>query len=160
MQKYQRSAFSSIRSEGALLPLDILQRIAQFDTSLGGLTAEAYHHEGEKLNEVINEAWTHVLRAWHNFQSARAGLAPSELGTSLTRERWLLPLFAALDYGRLYTIKSFEVEGKSYPISHAWQHTPIHLIGSQVDLDHLARSTASRLAQQSFQPRTGVSEPL
>ncbi len=150
MQKYQRSAFSSIHSEGALLPLDILQRIAQFDTGLGGLTAEAYHRDGEKLNEVINDAWTHVLRAWYHFQSARAGLAPSELGTALTRERWLLPLFAALDYGRLYTIKPFEVEGKSYPISHAWQYTPIHLVGCQVDLDHLARSTASGLRNSPF----------
>src|SRR6266851_1105262 len=150
MQKYQRSVFSSIRSEGALLPLDILQRIAQFDTSLGGLTAEAYHHEGEKLNEVINEAWTHVLRAWNNFQTVRAGLSSSELGTSLTRERWLLPLFAALDYGRLYTIKPFEVEGKTYPISHAWQHMPIHLVGCNVDLDHMARSSSSGLRSSPY----------
>ncbi len=150
MQKSQRSAFSAIRSEGALLPLDILQRIAQFDTGLGGLTAEAYHHEGEKLNEVINDAWMHVLRAWHHFQSARAGLAPSELGTALTRERWLLPLFAALDYGRLYTIKPFEVEGKSYPISHVWQYTPIHLVGCHVDLDHLARSTSTGLRSSPY----------
>jgi len=150
MQKYQRSAFSSIHSEGALLPLDILQRIAQFDTSLGGLTAEAYHHEGEKLNEVINEAWTHVLRAWHNFQTARAGLSSSEVGTALTREHWLLPLFAALDYGRLYTIKPFEVEGKTYAISHAWQHTPIHLVGCNVDLDHMARSSSTGLRSSPY----------
>jgi len=150
MQKYQRSVFSSIRSEGALLPLDILQRIGQFDASLGGLTAEAYHHEGEKLNEVINEAWTHVLRAWHNFQTARAGLSSSEVGTALTRVRWLLPLFAALDYGRLYTIKPFEVEGKSYPISHAWQHTPIHLVGCNVDLDHMARSSSTGLRSSPY----------
>src|SRR5258707_1973564 len=150
MQKYQRSAFSSIGSEGALLPLDILQRIAQFNPSLGGLTAETYHHEGKKLNEVINEAWTHVLRAWHNFQTARAGLSSSELGTSLTRERWLLPLFTALDYGRLYTIKPFEVEGKAYPISHAWQYTPIHLVGCNVDLDHLARLTSTGLRSSPF----------
>jgi hypothetical protein len=150
MQKSQRSAFSAIRSEGALLPLDMLQRVAQFDISLGGLTAEAYHHEGEKLNEVINEAWTHVLRAWNNFQAARGGLSSSELGTSLTRERWLLPLFTALDYGRLYTIKPFEVEGKAYPISHAWQYTPIHLVGCNVDLDHLARLTSTGLRSSPF----------
>jgi hypothetical protein len=150
MQKFQSSAFSAIRSEGALLPLDMLQRIAQFDTSLGGLTPEAYHYEGEKLNEVINEAWTHVLRAWHNFQTARGGLSSSELGTSLTRERWLLPLFAALVYGRLYTIKPFEVEGKTYHISHAWQHTPIHLVGCNVDLDHQARSTSTGLRSSPF----------
>ena len=150
MQKSQRAAFSAIRSEGSLLPLDILQRIAQFDTSLGGLTPEAYHHDGEKLNEVINEAWMHVLRAWHHFQAARIGLTSSELGTSLTRERWLLPLFAALDYGRLYTIKPFEVDDKSFHISHAWQNSPIHLVGCNVALDHMARSTSSGLRSSPF----------
>jgi hypothetical protein len=42
-----------------------------------------------------------------------------ELGTTETRERWLLPLFDALGYGRLLTVRAFEIDGKSYPISHA-----------------------------------------
>ena len=53
----------------------------------------------------------------------------------MTRERWLLPLFQELGYGRLVTAKAIEVEGQSYPISHGWLNTPIHLVGSRVDLD-------------------------
>jgi hypothetical protein len=58
------------------------------------------------------------------------------------RERWLLPLFSELGYGRLLTAKAIEVDGKSYPVSHGWQHTPIYLVGCQVDLDRRAAGVA------------------
>ncbi|MCX7741668.1 MAG: N-6 DNA methylase, partial [Tepidimonas sp.] len=35
-----------------------------------------------------------------------------------------------------------EVNGKSYPISHAWGHVPIHLVGYGVDLDRRAPGVA------------------
>ena len=51
----QRTTFTTIRTEGAILPADLLQRIAEGDASLGGLTPEAYHlAAGEKINEAIN----------------------------------------------------------------------------------------------------------
>ena len=43
MQGYQRrhqTIFTTIRSEGAILPMDLLQRIAQGDANLQGLTPE------------------------------------------------------------------------------------------------------------------------
>ena len=96
MRTNQHTPFPNVTSEGALLPIDVLQRIAQFDITLGGITAESYHHDGEKLNEVINDAWLHVLRAWNTFQTLRSRLPESDAGTTLTRERWLLPLFNEL----------------------------------------------------------------
>ena len=74
MRSRQHALFSTIDSEGALLPLDVLQRIAQFDTSIEGLDAEDYHCGGEKLNEVINNAWSRVLHAWQTFGQAREKL--------------------------------------------------------------------------------------
>ncbi len=142
MRNNQRTAFPTVTSEGALLPVDVLQRIAQFDASLGGITAEDYHHDGEKLNEVINDAWLHVLRAWNTFQTLRGRLPEGDTGTTLTRERWLLPLFNELGYGRLFSMKALEADGKSYPISHGWQHMPIHLVSYRTDLDQLSRSGA------------------
>jgi hypothetical protein len=53
----------------------------------------------------------------------------------LTRERWLLVLFEELRFGRLQTARAVEIDGKSYPISHAWDHVPIHLVGCNVALD-------------------------
>src|SRR6266496_4922241 len=99
MRNHQHSAFTTITSEGALLPVDALQRVAGFDASIGGMSAEDYHHDGEKLNEVINDAWLRVLHAWNTFQVLRSRLPASDAGTTLTRERWLLPLFTELGYG-------------------------------------------------------------
>ena len=137
------AAFSTIRTEGAMLPSDILVRVASGDKSLGGLEESSYHlAPGEKIGEATNRAWNRLQAAWANFQSAREKLAGTDTGTSLTRERWLLPLFQLLDYGRLQAAKAEEIGGKSYAISHAWQRTPIHLVGCNVDLDRRIQTAA------------------
>src|SRR6266702_3955372 len=138
----QQAIFTTMRSEGAILPTDLLQRVAQGDTTLGGLTPDAYHLSGEKLNEAINRAWNHMLAAWTVFKAGREKLPANDAGTTLTRERWLLPLFSELGYGRLLTSRAIEIGDKSYPVSHGWQHTPIHLVSFKVDLDHFSRGIA------------------
>jgi len=44
----QATIFTTIRTEGALLPTDLLQRISEGAT-LDGLTPASYHRPGEKL---------------------------------------------------------------------------------------------------------------
>ena len=143
MQTRGRSIFATIRSEGALLPADLLQRIINGNRDFPGVTPDAYHlNTGEKLNEATNRAWNRLVGAWSAFTETAAKLPASDPGTTVTRERWLLPLFSELGYGRLLTTKALEVEGKTYPISHGWQHTPIHLIGCRVDVDRRAAGVA------------------
>ena len=143
MQTQRRNLFTTIHSEGAILPADLLQRIADGDRGLLGLTPESYHlDKGQKLNEATNHSWNRLVGAWATFKEAVAKLPAGDLGTTVTRERWLLPLFQELGYGRLLTAKAIEVEGKSYPISHSWHHAPVHLVGCQVDLDHRAPGVA------------------
>lgn len=130
------SAYASVRTEGALLPADILARIAAGDTSFGGLDPASYHLDpSEKIGEATNRAWNRLQARWATFQTERAKLAPTDTGTSITRERWLLPLFEELKFGRLQLATRIEIDGKSYAVSHSWQHVPIHLVGCQVDLD-------------------------
>jgi hypothetical protein len=143
MQRRQHTIFSTVQSSGAILPMDLLQRIALLDSALDGLTPECYHLlKTERLNEAINHSWNRLLGAWAIFKVARERLPERETGTTLTRERWLLPLFSELGYGRLPIAKNVGVHDKSYPISHLWQQTPIHLIGCGVDLDHMTRGVA------------------
>ncbi|WP_129677551.1 N-6 DNA methylase [Candidatus Chloroploca sp. Khr17] len=136
MPRGSRDSFMTVRSEGGLLPADLLRRIGDGDASLGGLTPATYHLvEGERINEAINYAWSRLLGLWAGFRGAVTRLAPTEAATGLTRERWLLPLFQELGYGRLQAAKAVEVNGKSYALSHAWGHAPIHLVGCRVELD-------------------------
>lgn len=131
-----RNPFTTIRTEGALLPVDLLQRIVAGDTALGGLDPESYHLPGsEKLNEAINSAWNRLLGAWSTFQTARGRLGEGDAGTTLTRERWLMPLFQELGYGRLQAAKPVTLEGKEYRVSHAWGEVPIHLVGCGGNLE-------------------------
>lgn len=143
MQRRQHTIFTTVRSEGAILPPDLLTRIATLDPNLPGLTPDNYNLlKSEKLNEAINRSWNRLLNAWGTFKSSREKLPEKDAGTTLTRERWLLPLFAELGYGRLLTARAIEVNDKSYAISHGWQHTPIHLVSFRVDLDQYSRSVA------------------
>lgn len=149
--------FPTIRTEGAILPADLLQRIATGEGGLPGLTPASYHLiEGEKLNEAANRAWNRLQSAWTSFHAACEKLSSTDLGVGTTRDRWLLPLFQELGYGRLQPRKdAFAIEDKYYPISHAWGHVPIHLVGYRMDLDkRVAASQSSHSLVQEFLNRS------
>ncbi|MDI6817043.1 MAG: S24 family peptidase [Actinomycetota bacterium] len=153
-----RDIFTSIKTEGAILPTDLLQRIAQGDRTLDGLTPGDYHlAPGEKLNEAINRSWNRCLGAWANFRGAVAKLKENEPATTPTRERWLLPLFQELGYGRLLTAKAIHIENKDYPISHSWNDVPIHLVGCHIDL---GRRVAGVAGAAKSSPHSLVQELL
>ena len=81
MRRSHRETFTTIRTEGALLPVEILQRIAEGDRHLEGLSPESYHlSKNEKLNEAINRAWNRCEGAWRSFQ-ATAEEGCQKLGT-------------------------------------------------------------------------------
>jgi hypothetical protein len=158
MQARRKNLFITIRTEGSILPADLLQRIEQGDRELKGLAPEDYHLPGsEKINEAVSRSWTRMLGAWTTFKASIEKAPAGEPNTTATRERWLLPLFHELGYGRLLTAKAVEIEGKPYPISHRWQHAPIHLVGSGVDLDS---RTAGVAGAAKISPHSLVQEFL
>ncbi len=135
MRTRGRDTFTTIRTEGAILPPDLLGRISEGDKDLDCLDPASYHRTGETLNEAISRSWNRLLGAWTAFKDRREALPEGQPETGMTRERWLLPLFRELDYGWLSATRAVEIEGKSYPVSHAWRKTPIHLVGFRTDLD-------------------------
>lgn len=143
MASRSRDSFITVRSEGAILPPDLLRRIVDGGPGLAGLKPTDYHLvPGERLNEAINRSWSRLLGAWAGFRGALAKLPPNEAATGPTRERWLLPLFQELGYGRLRAAKAIEQNGKSYALSHGWGHAPIHLVGCRIDLDRRSAGVA------------------
>ncbi|MBS3932717.1 MAG: hypothetical protein KGZ35_00005, partial [Truepera sp.] len=137
-----KATFPTLRSEGAILPPDLLRRIQEGRT-LDGLTPGDYHlPAGTRLNEAVGRSWNALRGAWAAFSSARRQLPEADPGTTVTRERWLLHLFAELGYGRLLPGRAVELNGKSYPISHHYGHAPLHLVGCNVPLDRRSAGVA------------------
>lgn len=128
------SPFPSVRSEGGLLPADLLGRIAGGQAD--GISPESYHLvPGERLKEEITRSWNRLQPAWRNFREAVLRLPESQSTTTATRERWLLILFEELGFGRLQAARGLEAGGTSFPISHVRDSVPIHLVGAGVPLD-------------------------
>jgi Eco57I restriction-modification methylase len=158
MRTRRSDNFPTIRVEGHVLPADLIQRIADSDANLGGLTPESFHlGPNEKINEATNRSWNKLLGAWANFRGAASKLSENDPGTSVTRERWLLVLFQELGYGRLPAARAVEVGGRSYAISHWWGSVPIHLVGLNVGLD---RATAGVAGAARSSPHSLVQDLL
>ena len=156
--KRTKDIFQTVKTEGAILPADLLRRIVDGDRDVPGLRTEDYHlARSERLNEAATRAWNRLQGAWEGFKAATDKLPESDTGTSLTRERWLLILFQELGYGRLTTRRAYEIEGKTYPISHDWQNTPIHLVSFRQELD---KRTPGRAGAARVSPHSLVQEFL
>ena len=151
MHTLTRSTFTTVKTEGAILPADLLQRVAD-GRSLDGLTPADYHlAPSERLNEAINRSWNRCLGVWQSFDEQRSRLPAGDTGITLTRERWLLILFQELGYGRLSFQGKLAAGGVDYPISHSWEQVPIHLVSFRQDLDRrdpLAKRSPHSLMQE------------
>jgi hypothetical protein len=138
MPRRAANPFTTVRSEGALLPPELLQRISDGDRTLGGLNPTDYHlGPTERIGEAISRSWNRLVGLWAAFSPTLDELeGHPEPGTTPTRERWLLPLFSELGFGRLQVAKAEEIDGKTYPVSHrSNEGVPIHLVGAGVDPD-------------------------
>ena len=147
MQLRQHSS-GFVRTEGGLLPADLLERVRALDKKLPGLNESDYGlGRGERFGEAITRSWNQMLGLWVAFDGELAKASPNDPATTTTREKWLLPLFQELGYGRLQTTKAIELDGKTYPVSHSLGVVPIHLVGANVPLDRRSRGVAGASTQ-------------
>jgi hypothetical protein len=131
--------FQTIRSEGGLLPPDLLRRILDPKEQLDGIRPEDYGLlQGERLNELITQSWARLRKHWAEFRTAAANLPAGEAGTGLTNDKWSLPLLRELGFGLLPASAGPEVGGRAYAINRLFGPVPIHLIGCGLSLDHRA----------------------
>jgi len=131
--------FQTIRSEGALLPPDLLRRVVDPKAALPGTKPEDYGlPPGERLNEVITQSWNRLRRHWADFRSAAKNLPSAEPGTGLTNDKWSLPLLRELGFGLLPATAGPTIDSRSYPISRFYGPTAVHLVGCNLNLDRRA----------------------
>lgn len=153
------NTYVGVRIEGGLLPSSLLARLADPKaTGLEGLSGADYGlAHGETVREAANRVWAYLRTVWAGYRTALADLPESDRATSLTRERWLLILLDQFGYGRVPTRSGLEVEGKQFPVSHAWGPVPVHLLGERIDLDRRTAGVAGAAGQA---PQSMVQELL
>src|SRR3954451_6859099 len=105
--------FTTVRSEGGLLPSDLLQRIVENDAELGGMAPADYGLESrERLGEAIARAWQRVRAYWAAFKAATEDLPETASGVTETRDQWVLPLMRTLGYEPEYHAAAEEVDSR------------------------------------------------
>ncbi len=133
------SEFPTVRSEGGLLPADLLRRVGEPDAKLPGVRAEDYGlPRRDRPGEVIAPAWSRLCRHWADFRAAAERLDPARAGTGLTNERWTLPLLRELGFGTLPAGAGPRIEGRAWPIARFLGPAPVHLVGCNASLDRRA----------------------
>ncbi|MBL7492508.1 N-6 DNA methylase [Frankia sp. AgB1.9] len=144
-------AFTTVRAVGGLLPTDTLIAVSA-SRDLPGLSPADYGLVGrETLREAANRSFTRLQAAWADFRRLVPPVPVTGAQTEPTR-RWLRVLFEELGYGRLPTAPAggIVVAGptgqRSYPVSHLWASSPIHLLGAGISLDHRTAGVAGAAA--------------
>ncbi len=131
--------FQTVRSEGGLLPPDLLHRVLDPRSSLAGTRPEDYGlSPGERLNEAITHSWNRLRRHYGGFTAAAANLPEGEAGTGLTNDRWSLPLLREFGFGFLPVSAGPELGGRTYAIGRFFGPVAVHLVGRGLSLDRRA----------------------
>jgi hypothetical protein len=148
------TAFGSVKIVGGLLPADLLGRVFAGDPQVPGTGPETYGLErGESVRRQASRSWLYLLEVWQDFKRRVEGGGPDAadaVSARVTRERWLRILLRELGFHQVAG-GSFELEGKSFPVSHRSGHVPVHLLGWATDLDHKTPHVAARAPQSMLQ---------
>ena len=131
---------TAVSTVGALLPRELLDRVASNDPKLPGLNATDFDlAPSERPRDAVTRSWNRLASLWTAFRRAEETLAnPEDRATRMTRERWLLPLLNELGFAGLNAVQSLTPDAgdKTYAISHEWHgRVPIHLMGWRTPID-------------------------
>jgi hypothetical protein len=146
--------YIAIRSEGGLIPFDTIEKLLRGELP-GQKPADFGLERGGNLGDETARAWSDVLDYWHIFRRRMEALPENDPGTTLTRERWVVPLLTdLLGYELTYQSAGGQVGGKSYPVSHragAGDEAPrVHIVGFRQDLDRRDEAGHRRMSPQAL----------
>src|SRR6476646_2988209 len=165
--------YVAIRSEGNLIPYDLLDKIAAEDVP-GQKPADFGLPKGRRLVDEISRVWADAQNLWGNFKRRRQSLTdPSgsantrdPYGTSITRT-WIMSLFSdpeMLGYELKLLSNAVIVNNVSFAISHRSGETddavPVHIEGCRIDLDRRLNTKLRTSPQAMLQDFLNNSEPV
>lgn len=156
----RNQVFSAVHTIGGLLPADMLVRISEGRDVTGSAPADYRIVGSRSVRDEAERHWDYLKSIWAELRQ-KLPVAPDADTpadpTGLAVREWLEPLFNTLGFGLLTPVGAAGISAddgaKAFPISHRWQHVPIHLIRWNATLD-------MRPAPGSVPPQSLVQECL
>jgi hypothetical protein len=151
--------YVAIRSEGGLLPYDLLDKILA-DQVTGQKPADFSLPKGQRLIDEISRVWADAQNLWSNFKRRRQSLTERDpYGTSITRS-WIVSLLSdpeMLGFNLKLQPSGVVVNNVTFAISHrdgdGDDAVPVHIEGCKIDLDrrlHTKLRTSPQAMLQDF----------
>ncbi|RAO31422.1 hypothetical protein ONO23_03817 [Micromonospora noduli] len=138
----RNQVFTAVHTIGGLLPADMLVRIAEGKDVTGTKPADYRVVGARSVRDDAERHWDYLKSVWKDLRgtlpAAPEADAPADpTGRAVTQ--WLEPLLNAFGFGVLTPIGATGITsddgGKTFPISHRWQHVPMHLAPWNATLD-------------------------
>ncbi|WP_431912777.1 Eco57I restriction-modification methylase domain-containing protein [Micromonospora carbonacea] len=137
----RNQVFSAVHTIGGLLPADMLVRISEGRDVSGAKPADYRVVGARSVRDDAERHWDWLKSLWKELRGtlpvAPEAVTPAD-PTGLAVAQWLEPLFNELSFGRLTALAdgiTADDGGKTFPISHRWNHVPIHLAPWNATLD-------------------------
>ncbi|WP_017557089.1 Eco57I restriction-modification methylase domain-containing protein [Nocardiopsis baichengensis] len=138
----RNQVFSAVHTVGGLLPADMLLRIAEGRDVPGAKPADYGVYGARSVGDEGERRWEYLKSVWKELRRTlplAPGQDPPVDATGLAVTSWLGPLFEELGFGRIVRAPGAGITsddgGKSFAVSHLWQHVPIHVAAWSHDLD-------------------------
>ncbi|TDQ33377.1 Eco57I restriction-modification methylase domain-containing protein [Zeaxanthinibacter enoshimensis] len=144
--------YASINIQGNIISSEILDKIR---------SEEKFKHQSPEsfglsrsasLRDEIGLAWSILRTHWQAYKKRLETLPKGDTGTSLTREKWILPLLTEIGY-QVSILRAQQVNGKSYAISHGASNRdnfPVHIMGYRDSLDKRRETGGPRLSPHAL----------
>ncbi len=134
--------YTAIRSEGGLLPYDLLDEILA-ETAPGQKAPDFGLPKGRRVSDEIQRVWLDAQELWSRFKVGREKLTDKDPhGTTLTRDRWIGPMLTdpvRLSYDLHFQPSALVLDGLTFAISHRAgepnDSPPVHIEGCGIELD-------------------------
>ncbi|WJK34746.1 DNA methyltransferase [Solwaraspora sp. WMMA2065] len=147
----RNQVFSAVHTIGGLIPADMLIRISEGRDVPGSKPADYRVVGARSVRDDAERHWDYLRSVWAELRGrlpvAPAAATPAD-PTGYAVSQWLEPLLDELGFGRLTPIGASGITaddgGKTFPVSHRWQHVPVHLIAWNADLDKPAAAGGVR----------------
>lgn len=144
--------YASINIQGNIISSEILDKIRS-EEKFKYQSPEAFSlSRTASLRDEIGLSWSILRTHWQAYKKRLETLPKGDTGTSLTREKWILPLLTELGYA-VGIQRAQQINGKSYAISHAANNRdnfPLHIMGYRDSLDKRREAGGPRLSPHAL----------